>query len=72
MIKKEALIWYVYHSGFAVKTLHHFLISDYYLDNPGTDPHIDSLLVQETGHRKVIVFSSHGHADHFTPKVFEW
>ena len=27
---KEAKIYYIYHSGFAIKTENHFLIFDYY------------------------------------------
>ena len=72
MIDKEALIWYIYHSGFAVKTLNHFLVFDYYRDNPGNGLNIDALLLQETENREVIVFASHGHGDHFTPTIFEW
>lgn len=72
----EAYIWYLFHSGFAVKTREHFLIFDYYpasrrrnvsagLDNGVIDP-------AEISGLDVAVFSSHNHPDHFDPIILEW
>jgi L-ascorbate metabolism protein UlaG (beta-lactamase superfamily) len=68
-------VWYLYHSGFAVKTAAHFLIFDYYIDTPGgaerglaggvIDP-------DEIKDLDVLVFVSHRHGDHFNPKIFSW
>jgi L-ascorbate metabolism protein UlaG (beta-lactamase superfamily) len=71
----QAVIWYLYHSGWAVKTQNHFLIFDYTepserpakrsLDSGSIDP-------PEIGGQNVTVFVSHGHADHFDPLILEW
>lgn len=71
----EAAIWYLYHSGWAVKTSSVFMIFDYWelFENPGgpslfngfIDPH-------EIKDQDVYVFISHGHSDHFDEKILEW
>lgn len=68
-------VWYLYHSGFAVKTQNHFLIFDYYT-KPNT-PFYGSLKdgrisIEEIKEEKVIVFSSHSHPDHYDKRIFEW
>lgn len=54
-------IEYIYHSGFTVETDNYFLVFDYYKGK---------LNLKEN--RKIIVFSSHGHGDHFNAEVLEW
>lgn len=66
---KETHIWYIYHSGFAVKTAKHLLIFDYYRDSPQFS--VDALL-ERMDNREIIVFASHGHGDHFSPTIFDW
>jgi L-ascorbate metabolism protein UlaG (beta-lactamase superfamily) len=71
----QAVIWYLYHSGWAVKTRNHLLIFDYTeppsrparrsLDSGSIDP-------AEVFDQNVIVFISHSHADHFDPGILEW
>jgi L-ascorbate metabolism protein UlaG (beta-lactamase superfamily) len=71
----QALIWYLYHSGWAVKTRNHLLVFDYTeppslpakrsLDSGSIDP-------AEIGGQDVTVFVSHSHADHFNPGILEW
>jgi L-ascorbate metabolism protein UlaG (beta-lactamase superfamily) len=71
----QAAIWYLYHSGWAVKTRDHVLIFDYTepferpakraLDSGSIDP-------AELSGQNVTVFVSHGHADHFDPLILEW
>lgn len=53
-------IEYIYHSGFTIETDKYFLVFDYYKGN---------LQLKD---KKTIVFSSHGHPDHFNPVIFEW
>lgn len=53
-------IEYIYHSGFSVETDEHFLVFDYYKGNINLS------------NKKAIVFSSHKHADHFNPEIFQW
>jgi len=70
-----AQIWYLYHSGFAVKTNSHFLVFDYYRDSPSEEgPHItaEALISQEAYDREIVVFASHGHGDHFNQAIFAW
>lgn len=81
LLKKElkegtAIVFYLEHSGWAIKTARHLLIFDYFdnprnrADEPGlANGYIDSSVLK--GH-DVIVFSSHSHADHYTPEIFKW
>ncbi|UCG52123.1 MAG: ankyrin repeat domain-containing protein [Candidatus Latescibacterota bacterium] len=73
--KKEAVVWFLGHSGWAVKTRNHLLIFDYYPQ--GEDPANPSLCnghvnPAEIANEKVAVFASHHHGDHFAPAIFEW
>ena len=53
-------VTYIHHSGFLVETDSYYYIFDYYT---GTVPTLDP-------GKKVIVFSSHAHADHYNPEIF--
>ncbi len=72
----EAKITYLYHSGFAVETPQHFLVFDYYrasADTPApglSEGVIDIEALPED--KKIYVFVSHSHGDHFNPVIFEW
>ncbi len=73
--KGEATIWYLKHSGFAIKTKSALLIFDYWDNDPAPD---EKLLAN--GHVNpealkslpVYVFVSHEHGDHFDPQIMEW
>jgi L-ascorbate metabolism protein UlaG (beta-lactamase superfamily) len=73
--EKEAYIWYLGHSGWAIQTKSHLLIFDYW---EREDPKGERALVnghirpEEIQDQNVIVFVSHGHGDHFDPRIFEW
>ena len=73
--EKEAVVWYLGHSGWAIETQSRFLIFDYWEETEPTEPralangHIDP---QEIKDKKVVVFISHGHRDHFDPRILEW
>jgi len=73
----EAEVWFLGHSGWAIKTSSHFLVFDYF-DNPRSkkpdNPCLSSgfitdeaLAVQNT-----VVFSSHAHQDHYNRSIFNW
>ena len=68
-----AEITYLYHSSFAVKTAAHFLIFDYYLDTPHggglSQGVIDPAEIRD---RDVVVFVSHRHPDHYSPRILGW
>jgi len=71
----EAVIWYLGHSGWAIKTRDHFLVFDYF--NSDRDPAAPALCngrinCEEIAGENVTVFVSHEHGDHFDPQVFDW
>lgn len=70
MNKGESKITYIYHSSFVVETQNHILIFDYttnsYIDNMNL---MDSFIGNE---KKVLVFVTHGHRDHFDPVILTW
>jgi len=71
----QAVIWYLYHSGWAVKTKNHLLIFDY--TEPPARPssrslNSGSIEPSEIADQNVTVFVSHRHADHFDPLIREW
>jgi len=71
----QAVIRYLYHSGWAVKTANHLLIFDY--TEPPERParrslEIGSIEPSEIADQNVTVFVSHGHDDHFSPQILEW
>jgi ankyrin repeat protein len=71
----EAVIHYLNHSGYAVETEKHLLIFDYFQPNP--EPSKPSLLngrinPQELKGKKIIVFASHEHGDHYDTTIWGW
>lgn len=55
-------VTYISHSGFAVELEKHVLVFDYYKGK----------LPEFPAEKKVIVFSSHVHHDHFVKEIFDW
>ncbi|OAA83209.1 MBL fold metallo-hydrolase [Clostridium ljungdahlii] len=76
MVKYNIKIHYLYHSGFAIETLNHLLIFDYYKDSFDSNPKVieNGLISDEfiKSKKSVIVFSSHRHPDHFNPVILKW
>lgn len=74
---KEAIIWHLGHSGWAIKTANHFLIFDYAKHAANPIPINASLasgyiIPWEIGGQQITVFVSHHHGDHYDPRIFEW
>jgi len=76
-----AVVWYLGHCGYAVRTKDHFLIFDYQEERDGRQekarPGKPSLAAgwidpQEIKDLKVRVFVSHSHGDHFDPVILKW
>lgn len=76
-----AVVWYLGHCGYAVKTRNHFLVFDYQETCDGrqrkSPPARRSLAEgwidpEEIKALKVRVFVSHSHEDHFSPVIFGW
>lgn len=71
----EAYVWYLGHSGWAVKTKNHLLIFDY--SPMGSLPselsvsngHISPIEIKD---QNVFVFVSHAHGDHYDPEILKW
>ena len=76
-----AVVWYLGHCGYAVRTQNHLLVFDYQEQRDGPQPKsrptqpslgdgwIDPAEIKDL---KVRVFVSHSHADHFDPVIFTW
>lgn len=61
--KQQAEIIYLAHSGFIVKICDRAFVFDYYRDPAGV------LEENLTGIKKLYIFSSHAHYDHFSPEI---
>ncbi len=75
LAKGEAVVHYLNHSGYAIETGKYLLVFDYF--QPGADPTTPSLLngrirPDELGDKKIIVFASHEHGDHYDTTIWGW
>ncbi|MGH4050846.1 MAG: MBL fold metallo-hydrolase [Clostridium sp.] len=75
----EAKVYYIYHSGFAIKTKNHFLVFDYYkeptINSKTHQTYQKSTLLSPKNiknAKNIYVFSSHSHADHFNSDILKW
>jgi ankyrin repeat protein/L-ascorbate metabolism protein UlaG (beta-lactamase superfamily) len=71
----EAQVWYLGHSGWAIETRNHFLVFDYM--PPEATPDQPNLLngcidAAALANKKVMVFASHEHGDHYNANIFQW
>jgi len=75
MAAGEMMLWYLGHSGWAIRTANRWLIIDY---APGEPDREDAGLLNgrvkpgELGDLPATVFISHHHADHFDRRVLSW
>lgn len=71
----QTRVWYAHHSGWLVETPRHLLIFDFIGDG-GEDSVrklVDRLLQSSTtGGRRVLVFVSHEHDDHYSSRIYKW
>jgi L-ascorbate metabolism protein UlaG (beta-lactamase superfamily) len=64
---------YIHHSGFMVEYNSTVLIFDYFPDSKGQkDSGPENVDLSELADKKVLVFSSHRHPDHFDPVILTW
>jgi L-ascorbate metabolism protein UlaG (beta-lactamase superfamily) len=71
----EAAVWYLFHSGWAVKTSSALMIFDYLVEMPKPEHHsLANGIVNpdEIKDQNVYVFISHGHGDHFDRNILKW
>jgi len=75
LTEKEAVIWYLSHAGWAVKTKNHLLIFDYAeLGEKPAEPMLVNGFINpsEIEDLNVSVFVTHEHNDHYDPVIFNW
>lgn len=68
-------VTYLFHSGFIVETKEHFLIFDYFRDTCKKSKYKDCGQIRSEDipeNKKVIIFVSHGHCDHFDREIFSF
>lgn len=73
----EASIWFLGHSGWAIKTQNHFLVFDYFCNTWDRKPGDSCLasgfiLPEQIKDMQVTVFATHAHGDHYDPAIFDW
>jgi ankyrin repeat protein/L-ascorbate metabolism protein UlaG (beta-lactamase superfamily) len=71
----QAVVWYLGHSGWAVRTQNHLLVFDYWKRDAASDePALANGAInpQELAGLNVTVFVSHDHSDHYMPSIFDW
>jgi ankyrin repeat protein/L-ascorbate metabolism protein UlaG (beta-lactamase superfamily) len=71
----EAEIWYLKHSGWAIKTKSAILVFDYWDNDPAPDEKLlanGHIRPEELKDYPAYVFASHDHGDHFDPQILEW
>lgn len=71
----EAYIWYLRHSGWALKTRSALLIFDYWdNDNPPDEKLLANghIQTEKIKNIPIYVFVSHSHGDHFDPQILNW
>jgi ankyrin repeat protein/L-ascorbate metabolism protein UlaG (beta-lactamase superfamily) len=72
---EESVMWFLGHSGWAVKTANHLLVFDYFTEGeaPATPALCNGYInPSEIAAYQVDVFASHFHGDHYSPVIFEW
>ncbi len=73
--KGEASIWYLRHSGWAIRTKSAFLVFDYWDNDPAPDEKLlanGHIRPEELAGLPVYVFASHDHGDHFDRQILDW
>jgi len=72
--KKEAVIWYLGHTGWAVKTGSKLLIFDYWGRGRPDEPMLANGRIdpEEIKDLDVTVFVSHNHDDHYDETILDW
>lgn len=71
----EAMVWYLFHCGWAVKTSSALMIFDHLVERgkPGNRSLSNGVVdPSEIKDQNVYVFISHGHGDHFDRNILEW
>ena len=71
--EKKATVTYFYHSGFSVEVEDTLLVFDYWRGEHGELPEKAQLKNRDfEGYKRVLVFVSHDHEDHFDEAIYSW
>jgi L-ascorbate metabolism protein UlaG (beta-lactamase superfamily) len=73
--EKDAVIWYIGHHSYAIKTRTHLLVFDYYEMNepsPAASLANGAVNPQEIKDLDVVVFISHRDGDHYDKVIWDW
>ncbi len=72
----QAQVVHLGHSGWAIRTARHFLIFDWTDEGSGYSSEASlvngNIVADELKGEQVVVFASHEHGDHYSPRIFEW
>ena len=71
----EAIVWYLFHCGWAVKTSSALMIFDHLVERGNPENHSFSngfVDPNEIKDQNVYVFISHDHSDHFDKTILQW
>lgn len=72
-MEKTAVVTYYHHSGFTVEVMDTLLVFDYWRGENGELSEKDQLREQDlANHKRVLVFVSHDHEDHFDEIIYSW
>ncbi|WP_083197761.1 MBL fold metallo-hydrolase [Thermoclostridium stercorarium] len=74
-MKKKVDVWYLYHSGFAVKMNNKLLIFDYFVNQAANNETVlynGKFSPECFKDTDVYFFVSHRHYDHYNPIIFRW
>ncbi len=72
-MEKTAVVTYYHHSGFTVEVVDTLLVFDYWRGENGDLPEKAQLRDQDfAGYKRVLVFVSHDHEDHFDEVIYTW
>jgi hypothetical protein len=72
---EEAYVWYLKHSGWAIKTKSALLVFDYWDNDTPPDEKLlanGHIAPEELKNVPTYVFVSHDHGDHFDRQIFDW
>ncbi len=75
LAKDEAYIWYLRHSGWALKTKSALLVFDYWDNDTPPDEKMlanGHVVPGELKDIPTFVFVTHDHGDHFDPRILDW
>ncbi|MGL4403663.1 MAG: MBL fold metallo-hydrolase [Fusobacteriaceae bacterium] len=69
---KREKITYIFNSGFIYEDMKNVFIFDFYRDSSRDENIVQKYLNEVSQDKKITVFVSHGHHDHYSKEIFNW